>query len=202
MDEAELRRLTDHYTNLPDAELMRANRSGAEAYRDREIWSIIVEEYARRSASPDFPQPGKPGPSSWFLVSKLRNASAWESQSPLPVNFLYFTIALSVLDLLTELIAAIRYPAPTSISVFVAHLVITMLFVLAVDRRTAWGWYYLCGFYVFRLLMSVQQTIVNPLLFDVRVLGIAVLLSYGVLIGLYLARRRPHFGLTTWPGIM
>ena len=203
MDASELRRLTGHYTNLTDAELVAANSAGAEAYRDREIWCIIVEEHAQRSRSPTFPQqPGKPSPTAWLLISKLKNASAWDSQSALPFNFLYFTIALSVLGLLTELIGAVREPAPYPIAVFIAHLAILALFVLAVDRRTAWGWHYLCGFYVFSLLMSAQRTIANPMLFDVRTAMIAVLLSCGVLIGLYLARRRPQFGLPTWQAIM
>jgi len=209
MDEGEFTQIKEHYTNLTDEDLQSAYDAGAESYKSSGVWQLIATEYDRRVAllveedavaGSDTSRPTRlceRGGTPWFFVAQSIGTPSRDPSVGLPVNFFHFTIAVSVLASLFVLVQGIRWGI-ASLMIFGALLGIAVVFfLLAVDRSKPWGWYYITAYYAVNLALSIWGTLTSvyaphP---SWQILAFA---THGLLVGLYVARRRPQFGLPGW----
>jgi hypothetical protein len=157
--------------------------------------------------------------SPYYVISRFAQHTRWDPSRPLPTNGLFvlgvlyaFVVPLSSLS---DVLNAFVGPVPSSALQRVAHfgpLVSVSLSVLvgyaALARRRRWQWYYLMVMtgviptlmvaslvWVAVLLRSMGRAPVTPL-------GGVVYAAEVLVCPLYLARRRPNFGLVAWEAVL
>jgi hypothetical protein len=212
LDPTERTRLTTHYAGLTDEDLRRAFTAGPTGFRDPDVWAIVEREYELRQLSPitssrlDEPTapivPERPIP--WFFMARLRGVR-WPLGEPLPFDYLRLVAAVfAVLSLrnaywlVTGIVDYLGYQLYESDRRFpvleAVDLVWTALFVAAALSRRRWAWHFL----VAAPVVSIVVRAIDVAIWDRTVLAA----PWYLLHWLYLARRRPRFGLATWPLVM
>lgn len=209
MDEGDFSRIEQHYTNLTDDRLQSAYDAGPDGYTNSDVWQVIATEYDKRvallAAAHAAAGTGESGPTRlyerpatrWFLASRILGKPSWDPSVPLPVNFFHFTIAMSVVASLLLLLDGIRGGGAGSLMLGALQAITVVVLLFAVDRTKPWGWYYIAAYYAVNLAFAVLNrltAVYTPYpLWQMLVVG-----AYALLIGLYVARRRPQFGLPGW----
>ena len=174
-------------------------RAGAAQHRgERRAGNADMSEVTNNHVSTIDP----PAKSPWLIVSRL-GGTRWPASVPLPTNYLKLIVITAALYAIVnglELINALsdyfgyhlfpddrRFPI-----VELLNAAWSPLFALAAASRGRWAWHCL----VWGLLVvGVGYFVEDP------VTGVSALLWLGAM-WLYLARRRPRYGLPAWRSIM
>lgn len=221
MEQVDLDRINQQYAKLSDLDLIAAFDAGAEGHSDPEVWKIVVAEYVRRRMIANRPavslyderaQPRSVGrgPSRWFVLGRLLRCPRWDPGDRLPVNFFYFTIALVGLPSLVFIAYGVLTPDLTSTVRGLIQTGVVLLFVLAVDRSKPWGWYYILACYISYLIAAYVSFLhlwptwdYGPSIDSTSVVVLALIhVAIGLMVSLYVVRRRAQFGLPGWDAVL
>lgn len=195
------------YASLPDARLLEALAAGSDGFRDPIAYQVAQSEALRRGltveekdAGPASRPGGVPRPSAWLLVAKLSRQGAWNPAERLPMRYVHFQTAFIIIGLLGSAAGAFFETSIETVVQTVLMAGVLVLWLAAVDSRRPWGWYAIVTTIVVSMLLNLTEfagsTEVGPL---VPILSTGFI---GGLILLYFFRRRSHWGLPSWPGVM
>lgn len=209
MDPTERARLTAHYAGLTDQQLDRALAAGRDGYRDSDVWAIVQEQHQLRclerpsldSATRPFADPPVPPASPWLMISRAQG-STWPLERPLPIAYLVFLAAIAGVYTLANaywfVVGVVEYNgyhlyegdrrAPLR---ELLNLAWSAAMLAAPLGRRPWAWYFL-------LIGPLAGTVVRLGQVFMWDRAIAAVVWLGLTF-VYLARRRPRFGLTAWP---
>jgi len=205
--------LEHRYASAPDEVLLEALAAGPSSYTNL-AWSIISREAQARGLRPDAKSDTTPigvaagsiPPSSFFLWARLVQGARWDySARSLPLRGLYFLAgawALVGLWILVDVVAAFGHTAIGVLFGLALNLPFALVVIACITPRRPWKWYYLMLFTgvlvpLVQIVDYVGGDVGDPIGWRLFIYPLVVLAW-----SLYLARRRPAFGLRVWPVLM
>ena len=202
---AELER---RYSSAGDEIILEAIAAGPSSYT-AVAWSIISREAQKRGLDRLAPSSYAPPPadahrtstSTFFLWSRFVQRTPWDySERPLPLRGLYLLGGWGALGgawLFADVFSGMGRNLGAFLGALAVELPCALVLIACVNPRRRWKWYYLMWFMVVSAFL-VMWKIARQAGSGMGEIAGPVNFMFLVAWGLYLARRRPAFGLGLW----